>query len=36
MGMAGNKEQPSLETIIGGSLIILTIAVHSILALKKI
>ena len=30
------KEQPSLETIIGGSLIILTIAVHSILALKKI
>ena len=29
------KEQPSLETIIGGSLIILTIAVHSILALKK-
>ena len=29
------KEQPSLETIIGGSLIILTIAIHSFLALKK-
>ncbi len=29
------KEQPSLETIIGGSVIILTIAVHSFLALKK-
>ena len=29
------KEQPSLETILGGSVIILTIAVHSFLALKK-
>ncbi len=29
------KEQPSLETILGGSIIILTIAVHSFLALKK-
>ena len=30
------KEQPSFETIIGGSIIIATIAVHSMLALKKI
>tara|TARA_Y100000590_G_C15619994_1_gene977191 strand:+ start:139 stop:996 length:858 start_codon:yes stop_codon:yes gene_type:complete len=30
------KEQPSIETIIGGSIIIFTIAIHSILALKKI
>ena len=29
------KEQPSLETILGGSVIILTIAFHSFLALKK-
>ena len=29
------KEQPSLETIIGGVVIILTIATHSFLALKK-
>ena len=29
------KEQPSLETILGGVIIILTIAIHSILALKK-
>jgi len=29
------KEQPSLETIIGGTVIIATIAVHSTLALKK-
>ena len=29
------KEQPSLETILGGIVIILTIATHSILALKK-
>ena len=29
------KEQPSLETIIGGVVIILTIATHSILVLKK-
>ena len=29
------KEQPSLETILGGSVIILTIAIHSYLALKK-
>ena len=29
------KEQPSLETIIGGSVIIATIAVHSTLALKQ-
>ena len=29
------KEEPSLETIIGGSIIILTIATHSFLALKK-
>ena len=29
------KEQPSLETIFGGVIIILTIATHSILALKK-
>ena len=29
------NEQPSLETIIGGSVIILTIATHSYLALKK-
>ena len=30
------KEQPSLETIVGGVVIILTIATHSILSLKKI
>ena len=29
------KEQPSIETIIGGSIIIMTIAVHSMLVLKK-
>ena len=29
------KEQPSLETILGGAVIILTIATHSFLALKK-
>ncbi len=29
------KEQPSIETIVGGSIIILTIAVHSALVLKK-
>ncbi len=29
------KEQPSVETIIGGVVIILTIAIHSFLALKK-
>ena len=29
------KEQPSIETIIGGIVIILTIGIHSILALKK-
>jgi len=29
------KEQPSLETIIGGGIIITTIAIHSALALKK-
>ena len=29
------KEQPSLETIIGGTVIIITIATHSILSLKK-
>ena len=29
-------EQPSIETIIGGAIIIATIAVHSALALKKI
>ncbi len=29
------KEQPSLETIIGGGIIIATIAIHSALALKK-
>tara|TARA_B100000686_G_scaffold343019_1_gene423103 strand:- start:551 stop:1108 length:558 start_codon:yes stop_codon:yes gene_type:complete len=29
------KEQPSLETIIGGIIIIITIAIHSFLALKK-
>jgi len=29
------KEQPSIETIIGGVIIIVTIAVHSVLALKK-
>ena len=29
------KEQPSLETILGGSVIIFTIAIHSFLALKK-
>ena len=30
------KEQPSFETIFGGSIIIVTIATHSFLALKKI
>ena len=30
-----HKEQPSLETIIGGGVIITTIAIHSALALKK-
>jgi len=29
------KEQPTLETIIGGAIIILTITIHSFLALKK-
>jgi len=29
------KEQPSIETIFGGSIIIMTIAVHSFLAIKK-
>tara|TARA_B100001123_G_scaffold337267_1_gene381518 strand:- start:1332 stop:2237 length:906 start_codon:yes stop_codon:yes gene_type:complete len=29
------KEQPSFETIVGGSLIVITIATHSFLALKK-
>ena len=29
------KEQPSIQTIIGGSIIITTIAIHSFLALKK-
>jgi len=29
------KEQPSIETIIGGGIIIATIAIHSVLALKK-
>ena len=29
------KEQPTIETIIGGSIIILTIATHSFFALKK-
>ena len=29
------KEQPSIETITGGAVIILTIATHSFLALKK-
>ena len=29
------KEQPSIETIIGGVVIIITIGVHSFLALKK-
>tara|TARA_Y100000590_G_scaffold11272_1_gene13874 strand:+ start:2033 stop:2893 length:861 start_codon:yes stop_codon:yes gene_type:complete len=30
------KEQPSFETIFGGCVIVITIAIHSILALKKI
>jgi len=30
------KEQPSFETILGGSIIVVTIAIHSILSLKKI
>ena len=29
------KEQPSIETVIGGIIIIVTIAIHSFLALKK-
>ncbi len=29
------KEQPSMETIVGGSIIIITIAIHSMLVLKK-
>ena len=29
------KEQPSMETIQGGVVIILTIAIHSFLAIKK-
>ena len=29
------SERPSLETIIGGIIIIITIAIHSFLALKK-
>ena len=29
------NERPSLETIIGGIIIIITIAIHSFLALKK-
>ena len=29
------KEQPSTETIIGGAVIIITIAIHSVLKLKK-
>ena len=31
----GVKEQPSMETIQGGVVIILTIAIHSFLAIKK-
>ena len=30
------KEQPSIETIIGGTIIVITIGIHSALALKKI
>ena len=30
------KEQPTIETIIGGIVIIITIAIHSTLSLKKI
>ena len=30
------KEQPSIETIIGGAVIIITIAIHSVLSLKKV
>jgi drug/metabolite transporter (DMT)-like permease len=30
------KEQPSTETIIGGIVIIVTIAIHSALSLKKV
>ena len=30
------KEQPSLETILGGIVIVVTIAIHSILSLKKV
>ena len=30
------KEQPSLETILGGAVIVITITIHSVLALKKI
>ena len=30
------KEQPSFETIVGGAVIILTIAIHSSLSLKKV
>ena len=29
------NEQPSIETIIGGAVIIITIAIHSFLAIKK-
>ena len=29
------KEQPSFETILGGCIIVITIAIHSFLALKK-
>jgi drug/metabolite transporter (DMT)-like permease len=29
------KEQPSIETIQGGAVIIITIAIHSFLAIKK-
>jgi len=29
------KEQPSLETILGGAVIVVTIGIHSFLALKK-
>jgi len=29
------KEQPSIETIIGGVIIIMTIAIHSLFKLKK-
>jgi drug/metabolite transporter (DMT)-like permease len=35
LGLVNNKEQPSIETLQGGAVIIATIAIHSFLKLKN-